>query len=83
MTQQVGGSVGLAVITAVITSHAHGQIPSLATFTGGLRDALTATALIGAASVAVAAVILPRRDRPVPMTEITSTAQVHGAGPAA
>jgi EmrB/QacA subfamily drug resistance transporter len=83
MTQQVGGAVGLAVITAVITSHAHGHLPSLATFTGSLRDALIATALIGAASVAVAAVFLPRRNRSVPMTEITPTAGIPGVGPAA
>jgi EmrB/QacA subfamily drug resistance transporter len=82
MTQQVGGSVGLAVITAVITGHVHGLMPNLATFTGGLRDALTATALIGAASVAVAAVMLPRRNQPESMTEITSTAEVAVVGPA-
>jgi MFS family permease len=75
MTQQVGGSIGLAVITAVITSHAHGHVPSLVTFTGGLRDALTVAALIAAASVAIAAVVLPRRNQHVPIAEIAPPAQ--------
>jgi hypothetical protein len=70
MTQQIGGSIGLAAITAVITSHVHEYGPSLASFTGGLRDALTAAALIGAASVAVAAIALPRRNRNTPIAEI-------------
>ncbi|HEX7463245.1 MAG TPA: hypothetical protein VF317_13830 [Dermatophilaceae bacterium] len=69
MTRQVGGSIGLAVITAVITSHLHGQAHSLATFNGGLRDALTVAAVIGAAGVVIAGVVLPRRSRSVPMAK--------------
>lgn len=76
MTQQVGGAIGLAVITAVITSHVHDYGPSLASFTGGLRDALTAAALIGAASVAVAAIALPRRNRNAPIAEIAEIAEI-------
>ncbi len=52
MTQQAGGAIGLAVITAIITSHVHHYGPGPASFTGGLRDALIAAALIGAASLA-------------------------------
>lgn len=70
MTQQVGGSIGLAVITAVITSHVHTHGPGLGSFTGGLRDALTVAAIIGAASFAVTAIALPRRSRDVPVAEI-------------
>jgi EmrB/QacA subfamily drug resistance transporter len=66
MTQQVGGSIGLAIISAVITSHTHGHVPSLANFNGGLREGLRVAAAMGAASVAVAAVVLPRDGRPVP-----------------
>jgi EmrB/QacA subfamily drug resistance transporter len=71
MTQQVGGSIGLAVVTAVITSHVHSHGPGLASFTGGLRDALTVAATIGAASLPVTAIVLPRRSPDVPTQEIT------------
>jgi EmrB/QacA subfamily drug resistance transporter len=76
MTQEVGGSIGLAVITAVIASHVDGHGPSLATFNGGLREALRAAAVMGAAGVAIAAVVLPRRRRSVqiPTTTATSSA---------
>jgi MFS family permease len=60
MTQQVGGSIGLAIISAVITSHTHGHVPNVANFNGGLREALRVAAAMGVASVAVAAVVLPR-----------------------
>ena len=61
MTQEVGGAIGLAIITAVITSHVHGHARGLATFNGGLREALSVAAVMGAASVAITAVVLPRR----------------------
>ncbi|MFY9929574.1 MAG: MFS transporter [Streptosporangiaceae bacterium] len=76
MTQQVGGAIGLAVITAIITSHVHHYGPGPASFTGGLRDALIAAALIGAASLAVSAIALPRRHRDAPTAEIAETAHV-------
>jgi len=76
MTQQVGGSIGLAVITSVITRHVHEHGPSLTSFTGGLRDALIAAALIGAASIAVAAIALPRRDRNVPIPQNNAGARL-------
>ena len=65
MTHPVG-AIGLAVITAVITSHVHGHGPGLDTFNDGLREALSVAAVIGAASVAITAVVLPRRSRSVP-----------------
>ncbi len=73
MTQQVGGAIGLAIITAVITGHVHGHVPSVTNFNGGLREALRVAALIGAASVALAAVVLPRRTRLAPITGIPTT----------
>jgi EmrB/QacA subfamily drug resistance transporter len=78
MTQEVGGAIGLAIITAVITSHVHGHQPGLAAFDGGLREALSVAAVIGAASVAVTAAVLPRRRRPVPGAEIPG-AEIPGA----
>jgi EmrB/QacA subfamily drug resistance transporter len=82
MTQSVGGAIGLAIITAVITSHVHGHVPSLATFNGGLREALSVAAVIGAASVAITAVVLPRRSRSVPLAEIPTTTAIPAAVPA-
>jgi MFS family permease len=82
MTQQVGGAIGLAVITAIITTHVHSHGPGLDSFTGGLRDALTAAAIIGAASLAVSAIALPRRHRDAPTPEIAETAQVPAHDPA-
>jgi EmrB/QacA subfamily drug resistance transporter len=77
MTQQVGGAIGLAIITAVITGHVHGHVPSVITFNGGLREALRVAAVIGAVSVVIAAVALPRRSRLAPIAEIpTSTPDV-------
>ena len=74
MTQQVGGSIGLAIVTAIITGHLHGQVHSAAAFTEGLRNALMVAAAIGAASVAIAAVALPRCNRTVRMAQITTVA---------
>ena len=82
MTQQVGGAIGLAVITALITTHVHDHGPSLDSFTGGLRDALTAAAIIGAASLAVSAIALPRRNPNAPTTKTAETAQVPAHDPA-
>jgi EmrB/QacA subfamily drug resistance transporter len=65
MTQEVGGSIGLAVITVIIISHAPGYVQSAATFNGGLRDALGVSAVMGAMSLAIAAFVLPRRSRSV------------------
>jgi MFS family permease len=81
MTQEVGGSIGLAVITAAITSHVHGHAPNLAAFNGGLRLGLSAAAVMGAASVVVAAVVLPGRSRSVSLAEIPTTTGMYPAVP--
>ena len=81
MTHPVG-AIGLAVITAVITSHVHGRGPGLDTFNDGLREALSVAAVIGAASVAITAVVLPRRSRSVPLAEIPTTTAIAAAVPA-
>jgi hypothetical protein len=74
MTQQIGGAIGLAIITAVIASHVHGASPSPAALDGAFRAALTAAGLIGVAGLATAAVVLPRRSQPASMPGNTATA---------
>jgi EmrB/QacA subfamily drug resistance transporter len=63
MTQQVGGSIGLAVITAVATSHVHAGVDSAAAVNDGFRAALLLAAAIAAAAVLITAVVLPGRSR--------------------
>jgi EmrB/QacA subfamily drug resistance transporter len=82
MTQSVGGAIGLAIITAVITSHVRGHVPGLNTFNGGLREALSVAAVMGAASLAVTAAVLPRRSRPVPLAKSSATTAIPAAVPA-
>jgi TRAP-type uncharacterized transport system fused permease subunit len=67
MTQQVGGAIGLALITAVATSQTHGGA-SLTTVNDGFRSALVVAAAIAAAGIVVAAVALPGRG-PRPLVE--------------
>jgi EmrB/QacA subfamily drug resistance transporter len=61
MTQQVGGAVGLAVITAVATSHIHPGVHSAAAVNDGFRAALLLAAGIAGAAVLITAVVLPGR----------------------
>jgi len=63
MTQQIGGAIGLAIITAVIASNVHDANPSPAALADAFRAALTAAGLIGGAGLVTAAVVLPRRNR--------------------
>jgi MFS family permease len=63
MTQQVGGAIGLAVITAVATSHIHTGVHSAAAVNNGFRAALLLAALIAGAAVLITAVVLPGRSR--------------------
>jgi hypothetical protein len=65
MTQQVGGAVGLAVITAVATSHIHAGVHSPAAIDDGFRAALVLAAAIAGAAVVITAVVLPGRSRRV------------------
>jgi EmrB/QacA subfamily drug resistance transporter len=63
MTQQVGGAVGLAVITAVATSHIHTGVHSAAAVNSGFRAALVLAAAIAGAGALITAVALPGRAR--------------------
>jgi MFS family permease len=63
MTQQVGGAIGLAVITAVATGHIHTAVHSAAAVNDGFRAALLLAALIAGGAVLITAVVLPGRSR--------------------
>lgn len=58
--QQIGGAVGLAVVTAVVESHAG---TDLAAATEGFRSALLVTAALAAGGTIATAVLLPGRAR--------------------
>ena len=63
MTQQIGGAVGLAVITAVATGHINPGVHSAAAVNDGFRSALLLAAAIAGAAVLITAVVLPGRSR--------------------
>jgi EmrB/QacA subfamily drug resistance transporter len=59
MTQQLGGAIGLAIVTAVATSQTHGTDPH--SLTHGFRGALIASTAIAAIAIVAAATTLRRR----------------------
>jgi MFS family permease len=62
-TQQIGGAIGLAIVTAIATGHAHSAVHDLTQLDGGFRAALVVAAGIAAAATLAAAVLLPGRSR--------------------
>ncbi|MCW3065717.1 MAG: transporter [Solirubrobacterales bacterium] len=66
-TQQVGGSLGLAILSSVsnsrTTSALHGGSPLPAALTHGFKGAFVVAAVLCAAGVVVALALLPRRRR--------------------
>jgi EmrB/QacA subfamily drug resistance transporter len=74
MTQQIGGAIGLAIATAVATSHAHGAVPDAATLTDGFRGALAVSAGIAVAAIIAGAFALPRASRAVVGNATAATA---------
>src|SRR5438067_10158305 len=66
-TQQVGGSLGLAILSSVstsrITSAVHGGSPPLEALTHGFKGAFIVAAALCAVGVVVALALLPRRPR--------------------
>jgi len=58
-TQQVGGAIGLAIITAVATSVGHGSTVPV-TVDHGFQTALVVASVIGALGTLVALVLHPR-----------------------
>ena len=61
MTQQVGGAIGLAVATAVVTSQTRGADP--VSLTNGFRSALVVSAGIALAAIVGAGLTMPRAGR--------------------
>ena len=73
-TQQVGGSLGLAVLSTISTSRVtqalHGGAALPAALTHGFKGAFIIGALLCAAGAAVALALLPRRKRDVTNEEV-------------
>jgi protein-S-isoprenylcysteine O-methyltransferase Ste14 len=65
-TQQIGGALGLAVVTAVVASQTHGDSAGMSGIDDGLRAALLVVAGVAAAATVLAMVLMPARRRPVP-----------------
>ncbi len=72
MTRQVGGAIGLAVLTAVATSHNHAAAHSLTAVNDGFQAALVVAAAI--AAVLLAAVVLPGGKRTAPDPRVAPAA---------
>jgi hypothetical protein len=66
-TQQVGGSLGLAILASVsttrVTSALHGGLSQSLALTHGFKGAFTVAAVLCAVGVVVAVILLPRRRR--------------------
>jgi hypothetical protein len=66
-TQQVGGSLGLAILSSVsttrVTSALHGGLSEPLALTHGFKGAFTVAAVLCGVGVVVALVLLPRRGR--------------------
>jgi MFS family permease len=65
-TQQIGGAIGLALVTAVATSYSSGAPHSLTNVDHGFRAALFVAAGLATAATVLAAILVPARDRTVP-----------------
>jgi EmrB/QacA subfamily drug resistance transporter len=64
MTQQVGGALGLAVITAIATTGTHGAIHDPTAIDHGFRSALLVATGIAAAGSAIGGLVLAGRNKP-------------------
>ena len=73
MTQQVGGALGLAVITAVATSGLHGATHGAASVDSGFRAALIVAAGIAAAASVLGGLVLAGQKRPTPAVQAAVT----------
>jgi predicted MFS family arabinose efflux permease len=73
-TQQIGGAIGLAVITAVATSYTSGAAHSPTNVVNGFQAALLVAAGLAAAAMALAAVLVPAHEHIAPhLTAKTDT----------
>jgi EmrB/QacA subfamily drug resistance transporter len=77
-TQQVGGSLGLAILSTVATTRIndalHGGAALPAALTHGFKGGFTAAAIICAAGAVVALALLPRRKRDVENEDVETIA---------
>jgi predicted MFS family arabinose efflux permease len=77
---QVGSALGLAVMTAVATSHGAGQLGNITALTGGYAKAFVGAAVIAAAGAVIAGITLRTRPAaPTPSQEVPASAPVHAA----
>jgi EmrB/QacA subfamily drug resistance transporter len=65
---QIGGAVGVAILSSVAVSGAHGA-SSLAALTSGYRSAFAAAMAVAAIGMAAAGVLLGRRREPEPVVQ--------------
>jgi EmrB/QacA subfamily drug resistance transporter len=73
-TQQIGGAIGLAAITAVATSYTNGAAHSPANVVNGFQAALLVAAGLAAAAMALAAALVPAHEHIAsPITANTDT----------
>jgi EmrB/QacA subfamily drug resistance transporter len=74
MTQQIGGAIGLAVATAVMTSQTRAGATDPVSLTGGFRSALLVSAGIALAAIVATAATLPRARRAARVSAAVATA---------
>jgi len=65
-TQQIGGAVGLAVITTVATSYTTGNTPTPIHVVNGFQTAILVAACMAAAGMALAVILVPAHDPTIP-----------------
>jgi hypothetical protein len=71
-TQQIGGAIGLAVITAVATSYTSSDAHSPTNVVHGFQAGLLVAAGLAAAAMVLAAILVPARERMAPPATATT-----------
>jgi hypothetical protein len=71
-TQQIGGAIGLAVITAVATSYTSGAAHSPTNVVDAFQAALLVAAGLAAAAMVLAAILVRARERMAPPATATT-----------
>ncbi len=72
-TQQIGGAIGLAVITAIATSYTTGRTHTVITVVNGFQTSLLVAAGLAAAGMALAATLAPAHESSAPPATATNT----------
>jgi EmrB/QacA subfamily drug resistance transporter len=76
-TQQIGGAIGLAVITAVATSYTTGTTHTPTHIVNGFQTAMLVAAGMAAAGMALAAIVVPAREHMTPSTQAATDTPAH------